>query len=1107
MWTRSNKRCVWGLAGWLGLAAGWGQAPALVPFPELGLAVAPGFAPSLFADNHLAADIHAMTLNQHGHVVVSGPGYIKILHDYNGDGVADEATVFAEPQGGAMGLCFDGPTLYATVDGWLCRYRDDNGDGRADGPPERLFPLQAGEHGGHAVRRGPDGWFYVIGGNDARINRGHATLDDSPVRVPEAGALLRVSPDGKEAEVLAHGFRNPYDFDFNWLGDLFTFDSDNERDYLLPWYSPARLYHVAHAQHHGWRLPGYKRGWARPGYYADTPETLEEIGRASPTGVACYRHRQFPEHYHDGLFALDWTFGRIFFTPLEADGASYAGAVEVFAEPLGTHGFAPTDLVVAPNGSLLVSIGGRRTRGAVFRFSYTGFDGVLRTNWQEWLSWAPLERTLRAPQPLEAWSRELWLPLARQLGEEAYGRVVADPLREPEDRVRAIEILTDEFGGLSPREAQAAVRADAPEARARAAWSLGRWPTRNFTPLLLGLAGDPDPLVRRCALESLADRYLDLEPADLLPPVDINLGHPDKRVRLAAARLAAMLPTGSWAQLKTGLSNAVAAARLTGALAAAWRQPELDFKMETLEFALSAWKNTTDPLLRLDAVRLMILALGDYRLENPTMEAWTGFEPGQPLRGRETLAARIRQTVRPAFPSAQVLLNVEVTRLLAMVGDSDPTLLRQVSAQWTPRTTATLDFHYLAVLSRLGGARPAEVTARAAAALTGLDRKLAGEQMGGKQNWNLRLAEIAGVLLQRDPALGEALLRQPDFVRDGNLPLALLLDDARRKRAAAMFLQAVKRDASFPWSASLITLLGQLPMEETRPFLRAQWARPELRDELLLKLAGQPEEREREMLLAGLDSTRMDVAEACVKGLLLLPRDDSPRNLAPVARLLAQLAREPRHRSLRRQTLALFNRQSGQNFLVKEDGAPGEKLESLYRPPLDWFRQTHPALARQALAEAGEPEETLARLLKSVDWKRGRPDRGEALFHERGCSACHAGNAPLGPDLRGITGRYSATDLFLEIAYPGRNLAEDYRPVEFRAKNGETHLGLVVFESAQGWLIQTGPAATLRLDARDILSHRPASQSLMPVGLLRGLLPYDLADLYAYLKTLAPKTR
>src|SRR5205807_1595265 len=95
---------------------------------------------------------------------------------------------------------------------------------------------------------------------------------------------------------------------------------------------------------------------------------------------------------------------------------------EVFMQSVGTQGFDPTDAVVSPDGSLLVSIGGRRTRGSVYRVEYVGEspsrDATTRGS--------DLEAVLRAPQPLDAWSRSRWEPLARKLGPGPFAASVGD---------------------------------------------------------------------------------------------------------------------------------------------------------------------------------------------------------------------------------------------------------------------------------------------------------------------------------------------------------------------------------------------------------------------------------------------------------------------------------------------------------------------------------------------------------------------------------------------------------------------------------------------------------------------------------------------------------
>ena len=207
-----------------------------------GLKVPAGFEVVEFADGKLANDIHVMTVDPKGRVIVAGRGYIRILVDDDGDGKADHAIEFAQtPKDGAMGLLWEGDTLFVMGDGGLRRFTSKSGN-QADGPSELIRAMKTGgEHSSHAIQRGPDGWLYVLCGNNAGIDKSYADLPTSPIKEPTAGCVLRFQPDLKKCEIVAHGFRNPYSFDFNLAGDLFTFDSDNERCVSLPWYEPTRF--------------------------------------------------------------------------------------------------------------------------------------------------------------------------------------------------------------------------------------------------------------------------------------------------------------------------------------------------------------------------------------------------------------------------------------------------------------------------------------------------------------------------------------------------------------------------------------------------------------------------------------------------------------------------------------------------------------------------------------------------------------------------------------------------------------------------------------------------------------------------------------------------
>jgi putative membrane-bound dehydrogenase-like protein len=1065
---------------------------------DLGLKLPPGFRARIIADETLANDTYAMTLDAKGRVVVTTRGAVKTLHDDNGDGRLDRASLFAETESGGMGLCFDGNDLLFCGDGWLSRYRDANGDGRADGPPERLLPLVFTEHGGHAMRKGPDGFWYVIGGNDSRIGTQHVTAPRSPVVAPEAGALLRLTPDGRQSEIYADGFRNPYDFDFNAAGDLFTYDSDVERDIFLPWYAPTRLFHVAQGGHHGWRVTGYLRSWPRPGYDPGTVDVLEPVGRGSPTGVVCYRHSQFPAKYRDGLFILDWTFGKVFFVRLVPSGTTYRAQLEVFLEPTGTSGFAPTDAVVAPDGALLISIGGRRTRGAVYRIEFEGrrMDPEPATE---------LDAVLRAPQPLDAWSRARWEPLATKLGRAAFLDAACDQARPAPDRRRAVEVATERFGGLDRRVADALVKDSADAVRARLAWSLGRAPIAGGEAVLVKLTDDPDPSVRLAALDAWDDTSWKNVVSDSEAKLLVgNLGHVDKRVRQAAARLAARSTEETWSLVARALPDSTLQARLSGALAELWRHPDRVVHDATGEQVCDVLEKTTDPDLRIQAIRLIQRALGDYHLVNPTIEVETGYSTQPSLTGHETLAHRIRKLVRPLFPTGIERLDDESARLLAMLEDDDPALPAQVAAFWTGSSSPTRDLHYLIVLERLHSPRDPALRARVARAVVALDGKLAGQEQRTKQTWNDRIGEVVGRLLERDPGLGTALLNEKGFVSPNHVALALALAPPERAQAARRYLGAVQADPDYLWSGPLIDLLAGLPTREVRPAFRSQWNNYALRDALLPRLASPPDEADRAIYLDALDSSQPDVIRGALGALESLPRDKAPAHLVPVLRLLRRLTLEPRESPLRKQSLRLFERQTGEHYGVTETNSDVAALRRAYEPILEGFKRANPKLLAQ-LQNASEDLAAWSERLKRVDWKAGDSSRGSKLFLERGCQTCHSGPRALGPDLTGVTDRLSREDLFTAIVAPSLDVSPLYRTTQVETRDGRVYSGTIAFESADGLILQTGATTTVRVATPDMISRHVGTRSLMPDQLLQGLGDRDLADLDQYLRSLSKR--
>jgi hypothetical protein len=188
--------------------------------------------------------------------------------------------------------------------------------------------------------------------------RGHAND-----RMAPGGWVAQVDSLGEHWELISAGYRNPFDLAFNEAGDLFTYDSDMEWDFGMPWYRPTRICHVTSGSEYGWRTGNGK--WS-PAYPDNLPPVLN-IGQGSPTNLVSGANARFPEKYRKALFAFDWSFGIIYAIHLQPQGSSYSATAEEFisGSPLPL-----TDGVIGPDGAFYFLTGGRRLQSDLYRVSY-----------------------------------------------------------------------------------------------------------------------------------------------------------------------------------------------------------------------------------------------------------------------------------------------------------------------------------------------------------------------------------------------------------------------------------------------------------------------------------------------------------------------------------------------------------------------------------------------------------------------------------------------------------------------------------------------------------------------------------------------------------------
>jgi len=298
---------------------------------------------------------------------------------------------------GVNGMVWAFGALYVGVNDYeqkmqsgVYRVSDSNGDDQLD-KVETIREIDSkSDHGVHALVPTPDGKsLFLITGNNTIPPE---IADSSPVRqvwgedhllpsfpdgrghnrgvLAPGGIVYRLTPDGKTFEAYASGFRNIFDGAVNRDGELFTYDADMEYDFNTPWYRPTRICHVVSGAEFGWRNGAGKR----PAFYPDNMPGVLDIGPGSPTGMTFGYGAKFPAKYQNALYALDWSWGKLYAVHLKKSGSTYTATKEEFVTgaPLPI-----TDAIIHPqDGAMYFTIGGRRVQSGLYRVTYVGDEST-----------------------------------------------------------------------------------------------------------------------------------------------------------------------------------------------------------------------------------------------------------------------------------------------------------------------------------------------------------------------------------------------------------------------------------------------------------------------------------------------------------------------------------------------------------------------------------------------------------------------------------------------------------------------------------------------------------------------------------------------------------
>lgn len=946
---------------------------------------------------------------------------ILILEDTDGDAKADKSTVFHQGPdvNSAHGICVLGNKALISCGDDVFWLIDDNGDDKAD-RKELMFTKIGGaqhDHGIHAFHFGPDGRLYFNFGNAGKQlcdKNGNLITDIHGVKCTnqnnrpyQQGMVFRCELDGSGVEVLAWNFRNNWEVAVDSFGTMWQSDNDDDGN------KGVRINYVMEFGNYGYSDEMTGEGWQVPriGWESEIPQrhwhqndpgvvpNMLITGAGSPTGMQVYEGDLLPSIFHGHPIHCDAGPNVVRGYITQPDGAGYKAEIVNLLEGSKNRWFRPSDVAVAPDGSLIVAdwydpgVGGHGmgdvTRGRLFRV------------------------TTKAAEKFQVPSFKL---------ETVEGAVAA--LKSPNEEARYLAWKKlEEIGSEAEPELHKLFNdtKSVPQHRARALWLLAGHEWERINPG----ADKPNPhdlTLPECLTKALTDT--------------------DPNIRITAIRVARRLVQ----QAHPEMLRDVIAKVVKDASPAVRREAAIALRFDGSDEASKA-------------VILMMMA-------HEPKDRWNleAIGTGSDLWWKERMGA-ISQIPEPSpSPKTPLILQEVAWRSRSSGSESMPSAWQQIARaviadqhlpENEPRAVTKIEF--LRALQLLSYKHPSEVSAAALTIFLKADAETA-------------LAATA--LLDRNTI-------------------------ASNPEAKARLDSLLKPVVGKPEFVALVEKLNLTGFEkELLDFISANPNAPESVNAARLIAAN------RDGALRFLKDADAKSAKALIAAL------GRVSDRAAVAVMNQHFWPEKREDVRRVLIDALALSGEGGRAILKWQSEGKLPLQFKDQAALALSRSTDAGLRDQASRELPLPAaQGLANFPKLPELLKLKGDatKGQAMFMQAGCVACHRVKGQFidfGPDLTQIGAKLSQDGLFTAILYPSAAIEHSFVGLNVTTKEGQAVMGYVVSETDAELTLRMAGGASTTVKKSSIVKKEELKDSLMPPGLAGAIGPQGLADLVAWLLTL-----